>query len=218
MMIKGILTLLLGIFINVACYAQNLSAMQVLDKSIQYHDPKNQWSTFNHQMDFVSERPDGPDRKTTVLINNNFGYFSQTEDGNKMEIIMDSCSQIPTGKTCDNVKQTRNYYIYLWGLPMKLKDQGTLIDKKLVEEKFEGTDCYVLRVPYDDDIWFFYIDKSTFAMRGYMFYKDEPTKKGEVIYLNEESIIGNMRIPKKRKWVTTPDGKFLGTDILTASK
>lgn len=218
MMIKRILTLLLGIFINAACNAQNLTAIQVLDKSIQYHDPKNQWSSFNHQMDIVSERPDGPDRKTTVLINNNLGYFSQTEEGNKMEIIMDSCSQIPMDKTCDNVKRTRNYYVYLWGLPMKLKDQGTVIDKKLVEERFEGTDCYVLRVPYDEDIWYFYIDKSTFAMWGYMFYKDEPTKKGEVIYLDGESKIEDMRIPKRRKWVTTPDGKFLGTDILTSFK
>lgn len=218
MMRKGILTLSLGIILNSACIAQNLSALQVLDKSIQYHDPKSQWSTFNHQMDFVSERPNGPDRRTTVLINNNLGYFSQTEEGSKMEIIMDSCSVVPTGKTCDNVKRTRNYYVYLWGLPMKLKDQGTVIDKKVAEEKFEGIDCYVLRVPYDEDIWFFYIDKTTFAMKGYMFYKDEPTKKGEVIYLDEESKIGDMRIPKKRKWVTTPDGKFLGTDILTSSK
>jgi len=100
---------------------------------------------------------------------------------------------------------------------MKLKDKGTLIDSKVIEEEFVGVDCYVLRVPYDEDIWFFYIDKATYAMRGYMFYKDETAKIGEVIYLTEEVKVGDMRIPKKRKWITTPDNKFLGTDILSSS-
>jgi hypothetical protein len=73
-------------------------------------------------------------------------------------------------------------------------------------------------VPYKEDIWFFYIDKSTFAMKAYMFLKDEPLRKGEIIYLDNEVKIGDMRIPKQRKWVTMPDQKFLGTDILTSSK
>lgn len=197
--------------------AQDNTAEAILEKSIQYHDPKGQWSTFNHEMKFVSERPNWPDRSSVVHINNNKGFFELQEEGNNMTIIMDSCISIPSGKTCDNVKRTRNYYIYLWSLPMKLRDQGTVLDTKVTEEKFEGIDCFVLRVPYADDIWYFYIDKLNYAMRGYMFYKDEPAKKGEVIYLTEEVKIGDMRIPKKRKWVMTPDEKFLGTDILIFS-
>lgn len=193
------------------------NAEEILGKSIQYHDPKGQWSTFNHEMKFVSERPNGADRNSVVRINNNKGLFELIEGESYMAITMDSCSSIPSGKTSDDVKRTRNYYVYLWGLPMKLKDQGTVLDKKVAMEKFEGIDCFVLRVPYPNDIWYFYIDKSNYAMRGYMFYKDEPTKKGEVIYLDEEVKIGDMKIPKKRKWVTTPDGKFLGTDILISS-
>ncbi|MEQ8423719.1 MAG: DUF6503 family protein, partial [Cyclobacteriaceae bacterium] len=139
-------------------------AKSILEKSIQYHDPKGEWNSFNHQMVFVSERPGGSDRKSTVMINNNKGFFSLEEEGSTMSVIMDSCSVVPDGKTCENVKRTRNYYIYLWGLPMKLKDQGTTIDSKVEQVQFEGTDCYVIRVPYDQDVWFFYIAKSNYAM------------------------------------------------------
>ena len=198
--------------------AQLPTATALLDKAIQYHDPKDQWGTFNHELNFLSERPSGPTRKSKVAIDNNKGYFKYMEEGNEMGVVMDCCFLVPQGKTCDNVKRTRNYYIYLWGLPMKLKDPGTVLDEKVREEKFNGWDCYVLRVPYEQDIWYFYLDKENFAMRGYLFYKDEAAKKGEAIYLDEEVTINDMRIPKKRKWVTTPEGKLLGTDILLSSQ
>lgn len=214
---KKLILFLAIISSSVYSYAQKMTAMAILEKSIQYHDPKGQWNNFNHEMEFVSERPNGPDRKSKALIDNSKGYFQLEENGSVMSVTMEECGEVPADKTCDNVKRTRNYYVYLWGLPMKLKDQGTVIDSKVMEEKFEGTDCYVLRVPYDEDIWFFYIDKATYAMKGYMFYKDEPAKKGEVIYLEGEERVGDMRIPKSRKWLTTPDSKFLGTDILMSS-
>lgn len=198
--------------------AQIPSAENILKKAIQYHDPENQWSRFSHEMTFVSERPDGPDRNSVVTIDNNRGFFSLKENNNDMEIVMEDCKVIPDGKTCDQVKRTRNYYLYLWGLPMKLMDKGTTLSSRVKEQKFNERDCYVLRVDYDQDVWFYYIDKSSNAMIGYMFYKDEPNQKGEVIYLDGEVKIDQMRIPKTRKWYTTPDNKFLGTDILISSK
>ena len=212
------LFLLLLLFPFAEGTAQPLTAEQVLGKALKYHDPKEEWRTFNHQLNFVSERPNGADRLSTVTINNNTGLFELMEDGNNMAILMDSCITIPTGKTCEQVKRIRNYYVYLWGLPMKLKDEGTALDPIVKEEKFEGVACYVLRVPYDQDVWFFFIDKSNFAMKAYMFLKDEPLREGELIYLDDEVRIGEMRIPKKRKWVTMPDQEVLGTDILTSSK
>lgn len=214
MISKSIIMILM--LIGTGSRAQSLTAEEILNKSIQYHDPKGQWNSFNHSMDFVSERPNGPDRKSTVHIDNNKGLFRLTEEGNNMEVVMEDCATMPAGKTCEQVKRTRNYYLYLWGLPMKLKDKGTKLDSKVNEEKFEGKDCYVLRVPYEEDVWFFYIDKSTYEMTAYMFYKDEKLKKGELIYLDEEVQIDKLRIPKKRKWVTTPDNTVLGTDILTS--
>lgn len=215
---KRILMLIYFAFIGLTSgFSQELTASAVLEKSIQYHDPDKKWSTFNHTMEFLSERPNGPDRKSIVTINNNKGYFKLQEKDNDMSITMDNCELIPNEKTCDQVRRTRNYYLYLWGLPMKLKDEGTPLESSVKREKFNEYDCFVLRVPYEQDIWYFYIDQKSYSLRGYMFYKDEPAKKGEVIYLTDEVAIGKMRIPKKRNWYTTPDNKFLGTDILVSS-
>jgi len=205
-------------FLHIIGNGQAINASDVLEKSIKYHDPKGEWGSFNFQMEFLSERPNGPDRNSMVIINNNTGYFKLEESKNNMVITLDNCQQIPEGKTCDQVKRTRNYYLYLWGLPMKLKDEGTPLEGTVGEERFDQYDCYVLRVPYEQDVWYFYIDKSDYRLRGYMFYKDEPAKKGEVIYLKEEEKVGSMILPKVRSWYTTPDNKFLGTDILKSAK
>lgn len=214
---KAIFTSICYTLLVTSTLAQGLTATAILEKSIQYHDPAGNWSEFHHTLKFVSQRPNGADRNSIVTFDNTKGYFELEEKDNNMAITMDKCEQIPEGKTCDQVKRTRNYYLYLWGLPMKLKDEGTPLDSQVREEKFKTYDCYVLRVPYEDDIWYFYIDRSNYALRGYMFYKDEPAKKGEVIYLEEESSIGKMKLPQKRSWYTTPDQKFLGTDILLSS-
>lgn len=215
---KFLILVLLPLTSQLNAIGQEIKAQQVLEKSIQYHDPKGIWSSFNHQLEFLSERPNGADRKSLVTIDNTKGFFKLEEDGNNMAIAMDACEQIPEGKNCDQVKRTRNYYLYLWGLPMKLKDVGTPLESMVREEEFNGIFCYVLRVPYDQDIWYFYFDKSNYALIGYMFYKDEPAKKGEVIFLDEEARIGELRIPKKRRWYNTADNKFLGTDILISSQ
>ncbi len=217
MTIKFVLLFLVFFGVGVA-HAQTMSADEVLTKSLKYHDPNGEWKLFNRQLSFVSERPNDPDRKSMATINNSTGLFELDEENNHMAILLDSCISIPAGKTCDQVKRTRNYYVYLWGLPMKLQDEGTALDPVVKEENFEGKNCYVLRVPYAEDVWFFFIDKNTYAMKAYMFLKDEPSRKGELIYLDEEVKIGSMRIPKKRKWVTMPDQKVLGTDILIAAK
>ncbi len=214
---KKITLIVVFICFGAVLLAQNKEASLILEKSIQYHDPKGQWNAFHHQVEFLSQRPNGTDRKSIVTIDNNKGYFSLKEPANDMEITLDQCSIVPEGKTCAQVQRMRNYYIYLWGLPMKLKDDGTVLSKEVGEELFNGIECFVIRVPYEQDVWIFYIDKKSYALKGYLFYKDEPTKKGEVIYLDEEVVIDKMRIPKRRKWYTTPDKTFLGTDILIST-
>ena len=97
---------------------------------------------------------------------------------------------------------------------MKLMDTGTELDTEVKEEEFSGFSCYVLKVPYQKDVWYFFIDKTTYALRGYSFYFDEPAKQGEVIYLEDEMVISQMRIPKIRKWYKTDERKLLGTDVL----
>jgi hypothetical protein len=108
----------------------------------------------------------------------------------------------------------RDYYTYLWGLPMKLDDPGTQVDQEVGKEELNGKSYLVARVPYEKDIWYFYIDPDTFQMEAYKFYQDESNQKGEIIYLAGLSEFRGLKIPANRSWYRTETDQFLGTDQL----
>ncbi len=124
--------------------------------------------------------------------------------------------------SCERANLYKNYYTYLYGLPMKLKDSGTTISKEVVKKKFKGKDYLVLKATYDEavgtDVWFFYFDPQTYAMEVYQFFKEEPWGKGkdtgEYILLTEEVLINKIKLPKNRAWYFNKGDKYLGTDIL----
>ncbi len=112
----------------------------------------------------------------------------------------------------------KNYYTYLYGLPMKLKDPGTIIDDKVERKVFHGKEYLVLKVTYTEDvgkdIWYFYFNPKTYAMEVYQFFHDEAENDGEYILLTEEKSINDIIMPKNRAWYTNKENKLLGTDIL----
>ena len=61
----------------------------------------------------------------------------------------------------------KDYYTYLYGLPMKLKDPGTIVDPKVTKKRFKGKRYLVLKVSYDQEVgkdtWYFYFDQSTLS-------------------------------------------------------
>ena len=112
----------------------------------------------------------------------------------------------------------RNYYLYLWGLPMKLKDPGTIIDPEVHNKSFNGKPAKVARVTYErevgNDTWYFYFDPTTSELIGYQFYHDEAKGDGEYITLSDLVMVDGMKIPKSRSWYTNADSTLLGTDNL----
>ena len=116
----------------------------------------------------------------------------------------------------------KNYYTYLYGLPMKLKDPGTIIHNEVVSKTFKGKDYWVLKATYKKEVgkdtWYFYFNKNTFKMEVYQFFHDELKNDGEYILLSEEETINGIKMPKIRAWYMNKDNKYLGTDILKASK
>ena len=112
----------------------------------------------------------------------------------------------------------QNYYTYLYGLPMKLKDPGTIITDKIVRKKMKGKTYLVLKATYKKEVgkdtWYFYFNPKTYAMEIYQFFHDEAKNDGEYILLTGEETINEIKIPKNRAWYMNKDDKFLGTDIL----
>ncbi|MCB0382492.1 MAG: hypothetical protein KDD05_04120 [Psychroserpens sp.] len=238
MKLSIVLFALMGCFQTVI--AQNISGSMLLEKAIQYHDPNRQWTTFNGEFDIVMQMPEHPKRVSHVIINLPSEYFKvkATRDTVTTEYVVDKgmCSMALNGKTdlskaelfsnnlsCDRANMYKDYYTYLYGLPMKLKDKGTHISETVERKTFKGKDYLVLRVTYDDtvgnDIWYFYFNPETFALEVYQFFKTDEQgnlkpDSGEYIMLSETETINQIKMPKVRAWYYNKDDSYLATDIL----
>lgn len=216
---KYFLILILCLLVFSACGPNTLDDPQtgpeMIEASIRYHDPKGNWATLDATFWFEDSLPPSRnDRKYSVTINNAASEMSYAIEGQSYKVIGDSVIVLEGEVEDERALRMRNYYTYLWGLPMKLNDPGTLIDEKVGEEVLNGVTYHVVRIPYEKDIWYFYLEPKTFRMAAYKFYQDEPNLKGEIIYLEDEKVINGIRIPANRTWYRTEIPEFLATDKL----
>ena len=219
---------------------KELTSAQLLENTIAYHDPNNIWNTFNATFHVTMETPDSPNRESDITINNpeNAFYLKAVKDTTMIEYKVrgDNCNIALNGSTqftqeeakanylnCDRAKMYKNYYSYLYGLPMKLKDPGTHISEMVAHKTFKGKEYLVLKVTYDESVgsdnWYIYLNPETYVMEIYQFFKKDEAgnqndDSGEYILLTEEMIVNDIKMPKTRAWYYNKDDKYLGTDIL----
>jgi hypothetical protein len=202
--------------LSVACSeTSKLTAEEIVKKSINYHDPNNNWKNFSYQLEIQADIADGTTRSSSFEIDNSKGYFRYIDKERNVDIgiEMDSCFALDDKPiNCERTKTIRNYWVFLTGLPMKLLDEGTALDSVVVEERFEEFDCFKVKVQYPKDVWYFYIDKQNFAFRGKAFYKDEAKNRGEKMILTGEVNIDGLKLSESRKWINTHDSVYLATD------
>lgn len=213
---------------------QNLSAKQLLAKSIDYHDPDNALLNKRLVFELRETRPGVTDRESIIGVNIKAEIFQllQKKDNTIVESLYKK--GVPSFKVngsedfSEEVKKKyqindqrlimlRDYYQYLWLLPVKLLDEGTILSDDVKEKDFFGKDALEIKVTYEptvgNDIWYFYFHPKTYALIGYRFYHDESANDGEYIILEGEVQEGNLRLPKERKWYMHKDDKYLGADI-----
>lgn len=211
-----------------------MSADSLLSRSIRYHDPQGHWGKKPHILNLAESRPSGGVRHSRLTMfpaKNEFdlvqtrgvdkiqlrfvdGTFSATHQG-RMEIREKDRERLRLTK--ENTLWLRDYYTYLFGLPMKLRDEGTELMPNIHKVWFQGEQLLELEVHYapetGKDIWFFYFNPETYALQGYSFYheKDGPGT-GEYIILEGEAVVDKMRLPAERHWYYTHNNLYLGTD------
>ncbi len=217
--------------------AEEPSAEALLARSIAHHDPDERWRAGAHRLVLDEVRPDGRSRQSTIVIDNRRSFFDlvSRRDGRLVEFSVhddeveatldgsrdfspEAAERYNLGP--DRARRMRNYYTYLYGLPMKLGDPGVRLDPDARFETFQGRDVYALRVTYDEavgrDTWYFYLDRDTCALVGYQFFHDESQNDGEYIVLEEEAVHRGVRLPKVRRWYMNQDNRHLGTDTITS--
>ncbi len=215
--------------------AQTETAETVLEKTIAYHDPNGNWEKFNSTFQVTMTTPGNPDRVSDIAVNlpDDFFKLVNTRDGAITTYtldkavcttsITDSISQAGTRTPCETANLYKNYYTYLYGLPMKLKDPGAILSSDVEKVIFKGKNYLKLKVTYDEnvgsDVWFFYLNPITYAMEVYQFFKGDPNgagkDTGEYILLSEEITINKIKLPKVRAWYYNKDDKYLGKDKIT---
>lgn len=219
-------------------YGQQLTGEKLLQNAINFHDPNKNWDSFDSRFKVIMETPNSSDRLSVIhldFLQKQFDLTVTKDDITyRYKLDKDTCELFLNGSkdfsdserdkyrlTCKRANMMKDYYTYLYGLPMKLKDPGTNLSSKVEKRPFKGTEYLVLKVTYDedvgDDIWYFYFEPNSFEMKAYQFFHDEAKNDGEFILLEGLEIINGINMPKKRSWYYNTDEKFLGIDILEKS-
>jgi len=216
-------------------HSQSLSAKEVLEKAISFHDPDGNWANLKTSFKVVMETPERPKRTSVISVDFPKQEFvlDVTQDGDRYsyilkngscEIIFNESKEFTKEEaekyrlTCERGTMMEDYYTYLYGLPMKLNDPGTHLDPVVQQKTFKNKQYVVLKATYDaevgKDTWYFYFDPSTYAMEVYQFFHDETKNDGEYILLEGLAEVNGIKMPKTRAWYMNKDDKYLGTDTL----
>lgn len=215
---------------------QELTGSQLLEKAIEFHDPEGNWTHFKGTFKITMKTPSSGDRVSKIQLDLAKEEFNlavvRGDDSYAYHIKEDSCSIALNGSSkistedskrlrlsCERGGMMKNYYTYLYGLPMKLKNPGTIINEKIERKIFKNKEYLVIKVNYDEkvgkDTWYFYFDPTTYAMEVYQFYHDETKNDGEYILLEGIETVNDIKMPKTRAWYYNKDDKYLGTDDLS---
>ena len=207
----------------------------LLARSLAYHDPAGLFMDSTHQLSLREQRPGKPDRETTITFDGagTTLALSQQRDGRLIEarVNQENCQATLDGATaipdslvtryrlsCEGLSWVRDYYAFLFALPMKITAAGTVLAPAATETTFQGRPVYALRATFDpatgSDTWLLYLDKSTYALVGYRFFHDEAANDGEYIVLKGEASAAGIRLPRERHWYTNAGDRFLGADII----
>lgn len=208
----------------------------VLARMIAFHDPTDDWMKSAFALRLRTEYADGRASERRCEIDYATGRYRdrRTVDGRAVEAALDgdACTLRVEGResfsaafaeeaglTCENARLYRDYLGYLWGLPMKLRDPGAIVDPTVRRATFQGRAVLALDVRYEaevgTDAWTFYAKPDTAELVGYSFVQE--SGKGEYIVLDGTvEMSSGAKIPKRRTWYLTEGDRWLGTDELVS--
>ena len=226
--------LLSCLFIISCSNSQKNAGQQLLQRSITWHDPQHNWAKLKTHLYLSSADTAGKETFFELEIDNANDYFCHitNKDGKqivkglskgKAFFLVDGKKEFSDEErkkyrlTEEGIKATRNFYVYLYGLPMKLTDAGVSVSDTVTNEVVNNKTYPTVTITYDPtvgkDNWFFYCDAETSALSAYRFNQGKP-ESGEYILLEDEVSVNGIKLPKIRKWYLNKDNKYLGTDNL----
>ncbi|MFT6717105.1 MAG: hypothetical protein ACJA0Q_001756 [Saprospiraceae bacterium] len=225
-----LLSLLLYAFIVPSCNnsksetnTKPITGEDIVNASIKFHDPEGKWNTLN--ADFVFESNfsfnDSTPEKLHININVPNNAFRYTNLNRNVDLTynQDSCEVLKGNATCDGYHWTKNFYTYVWGLPMKLKDPSTVIQQKFNLDTIQQIPLYVVSIPYENENYKFYFDQKNYELKCFSFLKNKGELKGEFIMLSGIHEYDGIKFPKHKRWEHLITKELIGTnEVLSVTK
>ncbi|MCB0579524.1 MAG: hypothetical protein KDD10_09490 [Phaeodactylibacter sp.] len=210
-----------------------LSAGEVLQRSIQFHDPQDKWP--GAALRFVIDEPriENPERLSEVFLNNTENTFSiNRRYGNTLVtrgIIRDSCYSLvdsvlvnPADTAtirlhrldCERTQGYRAFYKLLNGMPMSLYVPEVQLLPEVVEDSIRGQKALRIAARFTNPVigeeWFIYFAPGNYQLLGYGYAAEGA---GEILRLDGLVEIAGMKLPRMRHWYNRIDDSYLGSDI-----
>lgn len=222
---KTFLIIFLLLIAGINSMAQNekipvtLSAEEIHEKCIQYHDPTGVWDTYKGKMHHVTVFArnyvvtetiefDKPNNYYLSTAFQDFGIIKRGMDKGKHffslndDTIVSQQIKDNWGLSKEGINRFKNQHLGHFGMPMLLKTAGMTITKNAEIVKFDGRDCYALTFtgvpgkvidPIFEATMTLHIDHTSFCLRGYYWIFNE-NAKFTAVYSGEIAING-LKIP-----------------------
>ncbi len=222
---------LITVSLTYCSYGQEMSGKDVIHASIQYHDPEGRWTSLHSEFLVLS------DRDTTALtLANNRSMVEWTEKlkdnrmitggyiGDSCYVRLDGRSIPPEGEIenflldCPQIIGRSNYWLYMYGLPMKLTDNQAIIEPRAQMVQFLDGQYWRIKVRYDGgaegERWQFYFDTDSFRFAVAQYFHPALGDDSEYIIYDNPIDIDGMVIPSKHSWYMLKEREFIGFEQL----
>jgi hypothetical protein len=213
-----------------------LSAEEIIEKSIQFHDANKQWNSAKLSVHMQEPRVGNPKRFSVVNLNNQENSFQlqRNRDTHVSKHIVDKNGQATTlldnAIVTDSIlikkyrlepKRNANYhrfYKVMLGLPMSLPENIQEI-KEISEVDFNNHKSYkveiVLKEPLFSKNWYVFFSQKDFKVLGVeMFFPNDPNK-GERLVFEGEFESNGIKIPRMKHWYEL-NNEYSGSDIIVS--
>ena len=189
-----------------------------MDKTIQFHDPTGSWSSLKDSFHLVSNSKwsDWKDEHLAITIDVKNDGARYTNIDRNVDCLFEEDSTKALLDSCDCAPYngwTKDFYTYIWGLPMKLKDPNIKVTEQPNKIIFFEDSCFVLQVQYPNENWEYYISSEDYYLAGFRFEKIDGSG-GEIVRNVGVEQWGKIITPKKRIWFDLKEN-LLGTDVFS---
>jgi len=211
------------------------TAEEILEKSIQFHDPDGKWKSFSGALKLIFTNPTGYTAGTEIIeidvtsdfykctrIQGGIQYVKGIKDG-KSFISFNGDSH-PTanqieefGLNNDQIEQMKDWHFFHFGKMMYLKGIGAELLGEVTKKEFNGRECYQITLNVPEEMVkiqslkgknIFHLDASNFELAGFQ------NSVGTAFY-NGSLEINGIKTAIVGRYFSPDNNDFFGVDLFS---